>query len=232
MAMNHRQSSGSESAFSIWQFFIRAAVVVLVTLIPATYGIAQESEDARGVTFNFAGGASPLLGSMTTNLKNGGAFSFGAGYRFTSRFSENVQFSYYTHRVTQALLNEAQVRGGNAHTWSLTLDPKIQIFPKSRNRPYVVGGFGYYRRTVEFTQPALVSDFYLDPFFDILYTVTVPANQVLSDSTSGGIGGNLGGGFEFKLHDGPTLFTEARYHYANTGGVPTKMIPVSFGIRW
>jgi hypothetical protein len=28
------------------------------------------------------------------------------------------------------------------------------------------------------------------------------------------------------------LFTEARYQYADTGQIPTRMVPVTFGIRW
>jgi hypothetical protein len=41
------------------------------------------------------------------------------------------------------------------------------------------------------------------------------------------------GGFDIKLGDtGLKIFTEARYHYAGTGRIPTRMVPVTFGIRW
>jgi hypothetical protein len=50
-----------------------------------------------------------------------------------------------------------------------------------------------------------------------------------------GVGGSLGGGFELKVgsDDSNTkFFTEARYEYADTGKIPTRMVPVTFGLRW
>jgi hypothetical protein len=99
--------------------------------------------------------------------------------------------------------------------------------------PYVVGGVGYYRRTVEFTRPALVSVFIFDPFFGDLFNTLVPANQVLGRITEDGVGGSLGAGFALKFGESRVkFFTEARYHYADTGNIPTRMVPVTFGFRW
>ena len=56
--------------------------------------------------------------------------------------------------------------------------------------PYVVGGVGYYRRTIQFTQPTLVPVTVFDPFFGFLYGVT-QANQVLGTLTQDGVGGGL-----------------------------------------
>jgi hypothetical protein len=40
-------------------------------------------------------------------------------------------------------------------------------------------------------------------------------------------------GFDVNLGDtGFMLFSEARYHYASTGSVTTRMVPVTVGIRW
>jgi hypothetical protein len=96
-----------------------------------------------------------------------------------------------------------------------------------------VGGVGYYRRTVNFTQPALVNVTFLDPFFGFLFPGVIGTNQVLKTDTQSGIGGNAGGGFAIKLgQTGTQFFTEARYHYAATGKVPTRMVPLTFGLRF
>jgi hypothetical protein len=86
---------------------------------------------------------------------------------------------------------------------------------------------------VNFTQPALVNVTFLDPFFGFLFPGVIGTNQVLKTDTQSGIGGNAGGGFAIKLgQTGTQFFTEARYHYAATGKVPTRMVPLTFGLRF
>jgi hypothetical protein len=65
------------------------------------------------------------------------------------------------------------------------------------------------------------------------WQLLVPANEVIGRIIADGVGGSLGGGFDIKLGDsGVKFFSEARYHYANTGRIVTRMVPVTFGIRW
>jgi hypothetical protein len=117
--------------------------------------------------------------------------------------------------------------------WLITVNPKLMLHPHGTVDPYVVGGVGYYRRTVEFTTPAVVQVFFFDPFFGGFFNTLVPADRVLGDITRGGVGGSAGAGFDIKIKDtGLKFFTEARYHYASTGSLPTRMVPVTFGIRW
>jgi opacity protein-like surface antigen len=135
--------------------------------------------------------------------------------------------------VSDKVVAEAKVPDGNAHLWSITVDPKLRLNPHHKIDPYVVGGVGYYRRTVEFTRPVLLSVVIFDPFFGGFFNTVVQTNQVLGDITRGGIGGSLGGGFDVKLRKtGFKVFVEARYHYADTGRVATRMVPLTVGIRW
>jgi hypothetical protein len=112
------------------------------------------------------------------------------------------------------------------------LDPKVNFKPGSRLDPYVVGGGGYYRRTVQFTAPTAAPTLIFDPFFGYFYNALVPVNQVLGTITRDGAGGSLGAGFDFGMSHGTTFFTEARYVYAGTGSLPTRVVPVTFGFRW
>jgi hypothetical protein len=49
--------------------------------------------------------------------------------------------------------------------------------------------------------------------------------------SAGGLNGGVG--FTIRLSDSGWMFyTEARYHYAFTQGIPTTLIPVTMGIRY
>src|ERR1700681_4054540 len=192
------------------------------------------AQDNHRLSLNAGAGVSPLVGGISDRLENGWNATAGAGFRFTSRFETNLQFTYNGYGVRPAVLNELGVPGGNSHLWSLTVDPKIKLGRGDRVfDPYVVGGVGYYRRTVEFTAPTVAQVFLFDPFFDTFFTQLVPANQVLGSITRGGVGGSGGVGFDVMVgHTGVRFFTEARYHYADTGRIATRMVPVTFGFKW
>lgn len=204
---------------------IAAVVVSLSLLSPA------QVEASRHVTFNVGGGVSPLVGAVSNRLNTGWNVTAGVGYRVDPHFSTALQFAYDGFGVSRRVLNEANVPGGTAHMWSITLDPKVNFAPGSRLSPYVVGGAGYYRRTVEFTAPTVAPALIFDPFFGFVSTL-VPADQVLGQITKDGVGGSLGAGFDIGISHGTTFFTEARYVYAGTGGFPTRVVPVTFGLRF
>ena len=92
---------------------------------------------------------------------------------------------------------------------------------------------GYYRR--QFTLPSrpwwmCSSSIH---FFGVFFNTLVPANQVIGEITNSGAGGSLGAGFDMGIgNTGLKFFSEARYHYVDTGRIPTRMVPVTFGIRW
>jgi len=166
-------------------------------------------------------------------LDNGWHITVGGGLNVTRHLETTLEYSYNGYGVGRKVLNEAQVPDGNSHLWSLTVNPKLRLNRRGNFNPYVVGGVGYYRRTVEFTRPVLVPVFIFDPFLGGFFNTFVQADQKLGDITRDGVGGSLGAGFETKLSKtGLKFYTEARYHYADTGRIPTRMVPVTFGIRW
>jgi opacity protein-like surface antigen len=154
-------------------------------------------------------------------------------YNVNSVFSIGPQFTYNGLGVTRSALREAGTPGGDSNVWSITAEPRLQLPFAYKLRPYVVGGVGYYRRTLNFTQPALINVTFFDPFFGYVFPGVVGTNRVLKTDSQSGIGGNAGAGFAIKLgREGTEFFTEARYVYAATGNVPTRMVPVTFGLRF
>jgi hypothetical protein len=69
--------------------------------------------------------------------------------------------------------------------------------------------------------------------FSGFFPVLVPADVIIGSVVRDGVGGNGGLGFEVKIGSmGAKVFTEARYHYSNGGGIPTRMVPFTIGIRF
>ena len=216
--------------FNKWIAIPAALAVALIISCPVR-GHAQEAEP--WYTFNIGGGYSPLLGQISNRLDNGWHMTGGAGFRITPHFELNGQFTYHGFGVKPVVLSEAGVPSADSHLWSITADPKIRIGGARRFDPYLVGDVGYFRRTIDFTAPTVESITLFDPFFGVLFPALIPANVRLGSISRSGIGGGAGFGFNFRLGSSRTkLYIEARYEYAATGSMPTRMIPATIGLSW
>ena len=205
-----------------------AAAALLLSLA----GAAPAQEEEHKWTGNVGAGYTPLLGALNQRLDNGWNVSFGAGYHITEHFSLGGQIMYNGLGVSRGLLNTLSVPNGNAHIWAFTAEPRLTFRRRHSFTPYIVGGVGYYRRTVEFTQPTIAAVTIFDPFFGF-FPVLVPADQVIGSVVRDGIGGNAGLGFQVPLgHMGAQIYAEARFHYASGGALPTRMLPMTIGLRF
>jgi len=207
----------------------KLAIAVLF-LFCVSFGYSQ---DTYKWTVDVGGGVSPLTGAISDRLDTGWNFTVSGGYNFNSYFSSSLRYTYNGLGVNRFVLDQAAVPDGNARVWSITLDPKIRFSAYHRVAPYVVGGVGFFRRTVEFTRPTFATTILFDPIFGFIFPAIVRVDQVIGRITRSGVGGNLGAGFEIGIgHQDLKFFTEARYQYADTGRIPTRMVPVTFGLRW
>ena len=157
---------------------------------------------------------------------------------FTRRFALLAEYQFIDDKLPGAIINEAGATGGNAHIWSLTLDPVIDLLPKRNNSVYVTGGGGFYRKLNSFTDPVEVEECY--------YFCGIGVENVTVSHFSSNQGGlNLGLGLTHRLGGiyGDTsktqLFAEARYLFLNTPGVnqinglgTTELVPVTLGVCW
>jgi opacity protein-like surface antigen len=213
--------------FSVSRLVLGLAALLLIS---AKATIAQE-ESTRW-TGNVGVGFSPLVGALDKRLDNGWHISLGGGYRLNARLSVGGQVMYNGFGVSSGVLKELSVPDGNSHLWAFTAEPRFYFAPRHKVNPYLVGGVGYYRRVVQFTRPTAVGVTVFDPFFGFV-PVVIPANQVLGTIVRDGIGGSAGFGFSVPIKQtGAKFFTEARFHYADGGRIPTRMIPVTIGVRF
>jgi hypothetical protein len=194
------------------------------------------------ISNNFAieagGGFNAPIGNDTPVITWGGNFTVGGGLHFNKRFALLAEYQFMDNKLPGALIADAGAQGGNAHIWSLTLDPVVDLFPKRNNSVYVTGGGGFYRKLTSFTDPEEVEE--------CNYFCGIGVENVVVGHFSSNQGGlNLGLGLTHRLGGiyGDTsktqLFAEARYLFLNTPGVnqtnglgTTELIPVTLGVRW
>ena len=211
-------------------YLLRA--VALTTILTCFIGIAAAQEAEHKWTANLGAGFTPLVGALDQRLDNGWNISFGGGYNFNDHFSVGAQVMYNGLGVSRGVLNELAVPDGNARVWAFTVEPRLNFASRRHFTPYIAGGVGYYRRVVEFTQPTVAAVTVFDPFFGF-FPALIPANEVIGRVIRDGIGGNGGLGFQAPVgHRGVKIFGEVRYHYSNGGGIPTRMIPMTIGVRF
>jgi opacity protein-like surface antigen len=199
-------------------------------LVLAQPSVAQTTNK---FTFNVGAG-------FTEPVRNYGRLDVGfnfvaaGGANLTPHFGVLAEFGYNQLGVTSRALSVIGAPDGASRIYSVTLNPIVHFNPHGRFDAYVVGGGGFYRRTIEFTEPTIATATFFDPFYGVFYPAAVPANTVLGSFTQNKGGLNIGMGLEGRLReDGQTkFFAEARYHYIYTSPRATKMLPVTFGFRW
>jgi hypothetical protein len=201
------------------------------------------------VAGNFGGGFNAPIGNDTssagstpTNFEGpfltwGGNFTGGLGLRFSPRFSLLGEYQFIDDKLPGSFIAAVGTQGGNAHIWSLTLDPVIDLFPKAVNSVYVTGGGGFYRKVTSFTDPAQSEECYY-------YCYPVTVNQTVYHFSSNQGGANLGLGLTHRIGgtygDGQMkVYAEARYVWIDTpplsaydGTGRTEVIPVTIGLRF
>lgn len=218
---------------------------------PAQYGSrASDRYVDHGLfshlTFEAGGGFNAPTNDSSPYITWGGNFTAGAGYRFNPYLSLMLEYQIIDDKLPGALAAETGANGGNAHIWSFTLDPVLDLFPKRANSFYVTGGGGFYRKMTNFTDPALVD------WCDFYYCGIGVANVVVGHFSSNQGGWNIGGGYTRRIagdYDNGRikLFAEVRYLdvlspavngitpnglSATSVAADTKLIPVTFGVRW
>jgi opacity protein-like surface antigen len=203
------------------------AILLISSPLPAQVGPGQRW------SLNVGGGVTPLVGDISSRLNTGWHVTAGGGYNFNPSFGINLEYSYTGLGVSRAVLNSLSVPNGNAHVNAITLNPIWRFATGERFAAYFTAGGGYYRRTVQFTQPTAAVVTVFDPWWGYFGPAIVPVNQVLGSVTSNAGGANAGVGITTPLgRGGLKLYAEIRYHYAATHRDRTQLLPVTFGIRW
>ncbi len=200
------------------------------------------------LTWEAGGGFNAPVSDSSNYITWGGNFTLGGGMRLNKYLSLLAEYQFMDDKLPGAIIAETGADGGNAHIWSFTLAPVVDLMPKKTNSVYITGGGGFYRKVTNFTDP--VEEEYCDYYYG--YCGIDEENVVIGHFSSNQGGWNIGAGFTHKIGglygDGKTkLFAEVRYLDVLTPAVlgqsanglnpttiaaDTKLIPVTFGIRF
>jgi hypothetical protein len=203
-----------------------------------SYGRYHYHNHESHLAFEASGGFNAPIGNTPRFSSWGGNVTVGAGWKFNQHFELLGEFSFLDNKLPGRLISQVGTDGGNSHIFALTAEPVFYAFSRqSRGNVYVIGGGGYYHKSMNFTNEV--------PFCDYFYGCGLTPVTVGSVSNNQG-GLNLGVGFTYKIgnsESNPKLFAEARYLWIDSpsfviGDAPgvavgtTSLMPVTFGIRW
>ncbi|MFN7997458.1 MAG: outer membrane beta-barrel protein [Bryobacteraceae bacterium] len=206
----------------------------LVCLAGFTLALPAAAQGNNHFTFNVGGGFTEPVQNSDGRANTGFNINAGGGVNFTPNFGLVAEFGFNDMDLSNRVLSTAGVPAGSARIYSATLNPIIHFNPHGRFDAYLIGGGGFYRRTIEFTQPTIATVTAFDPYYGVFFPVAVPANTVLGSFSQNKGGLNGGAGMEVRVKGDSNLkvFAEARYHYLFTTPRRTQILPVTFGFRW
>jgi hypothetical protein len=215
----------------------KSRALIVVTLASTIFwfnsSLNAQSDIDRRWDFSVGVGVTPPIADLRSRLNTGWHIAAGAGYNFNRTFGVRVEYMYNGFGVKQSVLNALSVPNGDAHMNSITLDPVFHFKTMGRFGGYLIGGGGFYRRTVQFTQPTTAIVDVFDPWWGYLGPAIIPVNRVIGSATSNAGGVNAGLGLDIDLgHGGAQFYSELRYHYAATHRSRTQLLPITFGVRW
>jgi opacity protein-like surface antigen len=184
--------------------------------------------------FKAGGGFTQPVRYTDGRLNTGFNIGAGVGVNFVPWLGIMGEFGFNDLNLSSTALSAAGVPGGSTRIYSVTANPVVRFNPRGRFDAYLTGGGGFYRRTVEFTEPSVGTVTAFDPFYGAFYPVNVPVTNVLGSISQNKGGLNAGGGVSFRIRgDSNTkFFAEARYHHLFTTPVRTTILPVTFGFSW
>lgn len=173
------------------------------------------------------------VGEINSRINGGVNLNGGLGVNLGPYLSVMGEYTYMNNNLSDGFKQRNSIPGGSLRIHSFTINPVLRLAGDRAVSPYITGGYGWYRRTVEITEPTTAQVTIFDPFWGVFYPALVPANQVVGFYTVDKGGWNAGAGFDFKFGNSRAkLFAEARYHRIATRPVVTEVMPITVGVRW
>ena len=234
----------------------RTVIAFLVVLGAAGTVFAQ---DEKPFELNIGGGVMWPIASYKDSFDTGGQFAIGGTFWTTPTVGIQAEYNYNKmggpsktltlFPTPTALSSGTGILESNQQMHAGIFDVVFRPAHHSNRGVggYVLGGIGYYHRTIQLTSPAVGYATVCDPYWYACYPTAVPVTTIIGDRSSNDFGINFGGGMTFGRE--AKFYIEARYHYVwgpdiskvNTGGSTTgtssvstnaQYFPLSFGFRF
>lgn len=206
----------------------RTALVLFLLALPVR---------AQSFNFNLGGGPGFPLGTTADFVHNSYDFVVGGGPNLHPHIKMNVEFMFHGIPVHQDIIEQAGVSDIKGRLYALSGNLMVGTSTGGTKGAYLIGGGGWYRRTLEATQTVLQKGTVCAPFWEWWNVQCVdgiyPTDVTVGSRTVSAPGVNLGGGLTFGLGESrANFYVEVRYHRAFTRNVDTVVLPLTFGIRF
>ena len=192
---------------------------------------------AQDFNFNFGIGPGFPLGTTAEFVHSSYDLVAGGGLNLRSHLKMNTEFMFHGIPVHQDIINQVGVSDIKGRLYALTGNLMIGTSIGGTKSAYLIGGGGWYRRTLEAKQTLLQRGAACVPFWEWWNVQCVngifPSDVTVGSRTVSAPGFNVGGGLTFGLGESrANLYVEVRYHRAFTHDIATTVLPLTFGIRF
>ena len=205
------------------------ALVICCTCLSPAY--------AQRYNVNFGGGVGIPISTTADLARVSYNLVAGAGPNLTPHLKMNAELMFHGLPVQQSIVNQLGASDVKGRLYSLSANLMMGSSIGGSKSAYLIGGGGWYRRTLVAKQTVLQAGTKCAPVW-VWWNVQCldgifPTDVTVGSRTSSAPGFNIGGGLGFRLWDSSANFyTEFRYHRAFTQGLDTSVLPVTFGVRW
>jgi opacity protein-like surface antigen len=212
-------------------------IVLFFAVISTLLGIpVLAQEEAPRFDFDIGGGIGFPTSTISNYVNSGGNFVVGGGARLHSDLGFNGEFSWQDLPPKASVIAATGAPGGSARQYSVTGNLLLHTPESHKLGGYGIGGIGWYHRSWELTAPTLAIGTTCLPSYTFWGVVCtnglVSATQVLRSGSGDAFGWNVGGGVTYRLAGHLKVYAEARIHFAYYSGINTRVIPLTFGLRW
>jgi opacity protein-like surface antigen len=228
--------------------------VVAFLFVAALAAAAPVSAQDKLVDVNIGGGYTAALSEESDHFGNGYNFNLGVTFNVTPIIGIQAEYSFNGLGEKQITLPVSPTPSGVVTDTPFFANMNMQygsfnaiIKPPTEGmaRPYLVAGVGVYYRPVKVTTPAVgYVPGYCDPWYYVCYPGGyVPVDKIVGSRSSTDFGMDVGGGVNFQVGEGTSIYVEARYHYIwgpevtdpttnVTKAANGQFFPITFGVRF
>lgn len=209
--------------------------VVLLGIIAIGGVLAAQVEDPK-YTFNFGAGPGFPQGRISDFTNTGAHIVVGGGMNLSHMIGADAEFMWHDLPPKDEIVALTGAPDGSSRQYSVTGNLILKT-PPGRLGGYAIGGIGWYHRSWELTAPTLSIGTICLPSYVWWGVVCgnglVESTAILRSGSSNAFGWNGGVGVTFRIGESPAkIYTEVRYHQASQDRITTKILPLTFGVRW
>lgn len=204
----------------------------IIALLAGFTCAAQTDSGSHSCTAELGGGYDLIRGGDGGYLGGVADFQGGGGFLVHRNIALTFNFMYDAAYVKKSALDTSTAPGATtagvpsakAHYYTVTFDPTYRTKLRGPVELYALGGFGWLRRSAEFTGPAP------NP---VIYPGDFPTPGIGASSTANTGVWDAGGGLDISLpRTQIKFFAEARFVKGLAFNSHTRIVPIVFGFRW